>query len=328
MVLSRGDFDRSTMIQKLVPGYRSVLEELARLGVPEVQVHEPVLTLALAPQLRADAEQAYAALAGVVPLHLVVPYDNVSEDVYSWLVQLPVAAIGLDFCGVPGASHGNTTCQLIAKHGFPKEKRLGVGVVDGRSIWADDGTAGRVVAALRKLLGPDQRLTVQTSTSLQHVPLDLAKEAELPADVKPRLAFAYQKLQELMAVAKAAPAAGEPEPELDIATYTGAPAEGAGARAIPADYFQRSAPFNARRPQQPQLPLFATTTIGSFPQTPTIRRARLQFKKGAITDLAYREIIASEIGYSIGAQEALGLDVLVHGEAERTDMVSFDCAID
>ena len=308
------------MVAKLVPAYRAVLEELARLGVPEVQLHEPVLTLALAPQLRADAEQAYAALAGAVPLHLVVPYDNVAEEVYGWLVQLPVDAIGLDFCGVPGASHGNGTCQLIAKHGFPKEKRLGVGIVDGRSIWADDGTAGRVVAALRKLLGPDQRLTVQTSTSLQHVPLDLAKETELPADVKPRLAFAHQKLQELVAVAKAAPAAGEPE--LDLATYTGAPAEGPGAKAIPADYFQRPAPFAARRPQQPQFPAFPTTTIGSFPQTPTIRRARLQFKKGAITELAYREVIASEIGYSIGAQEALGLDVLVHGEAERTDMVS------
>jgi 5-methyltetrahydropteroyltriglutamate--homocysteine methyltransferase len=324
VVLARGGFERSAMIQKLVPAYRAVLDELARLGVPEVQLHEPVLTLAKAPQLRADAEYAYGALAAAsVPLHLVVAYDNVADDVYPWLTQLPVHAIGLDFCGVPGATHGNATCNLIARHGFPAEKRLGVGVIDARSPWADNGTAAHVVAAVRKLLGPEQRLTVQTSTSLQHVPLDLALEKELPADVKPRLAFAVQKLGELVAVAQAVAAGTVAGPEINLATYTGAPVEGAAAKAIPAEHFQRSAPFSVRRPQQPQFPAFPTTTIGSFPQTPTIRRARLQYKKGQLSETEYREVIGAEIGYSIGAQEALGLDVLVHGEAERTDMVEY-----
>lgn len=90
-----------------------------------------------------------------------MPYDDVAPEVYPWLVALPVHAIGLDFCGVPGAPHGNATCQLIAKNGFPADKRLGVGVIDGRSPWADDGTAIKVVAALRKLLGPNQAMTVQ-----------------------------------------------------------------------------------------------------------------------------------------------------------------------
>ena len=205
-VLSRGDFDRSTVIQRLLPAYQSVLAELAKLGVPEVQFHEPVLTLSAANQYQvrfvsifaffpfcityfhpfsvssssfsnespnynsytsfpvtqqADVELAYKTLTGTVPIHLVVPYDDVAPEVYSWLVALPVHAIGLDFCGVPGAPHGNATCQLIAKNGFPADKRLGVGIIDGRSPWADDGTAAKVVAALRKLLGPEQAMTVQ-----------------------------------------------------------------------------------------------------------------------------------------------------------------------
>jgi len=156
------------------------------------------------------------------------------------------------------------------------------------------------------------------------VPIDVNLEKELPSDVKARLAFAQQKLGEMVAVKEAVSAqisAGAGD--LDLSTYTGAPSASPTAKSIPAEYFQRSAPFAERRPQQPQFPAFPTTTIGSFPQTPAIRRARLQYKKGTITELEYRERIASEIGYSIGAQEALGLDVLVHGEAERTDMVEY-----
>ncbi|GAB5034800.1 5-methyltetrahydropteroyltriglutamate--homocysteine methyltransferase [Nannochloropsis oceanica] len=323
-VLSRGDFDRSTVIQRLLPAYQSVLVELAKLGVPEVQFHEPVLALSAASLYQADVELAYKSLTGSVPIHLVVPYDDVAPEVYPWLVALPVHAIGLDFCGVPGAPHGNATCQLIAKNGFPADKRLGVGVIDGRSPWADDGTAIKVVAALRKLLGPNQAMTVQSSTSLQHVPIDVNLEKELPSDVKARLAFAQQKLGEMVAVKEAVSAqlsAGAGD--LNLSTYTGAPSAGPTAKSIPADFFKRPAPFAERRPQQPQFHAFPTTTIGSFPQTPAIRRARLQFKKGTISEIEYRERIGSEIGYSIGAQEALGLDVLVHGEPERTDMVEY-----
>ena len=161
------------------------------------QIHEPVLATGKAPELRAVVNNAYAALAAAnVPLHLVIPYDDMAEEVYEWVLQLPVAAVGLDFCGVPGAAHGNCTAQLVAKCGFPKvsavaarstfpcyviaarchltlpfstplillqDKRLGAGVIDGRSVWADDGTAGRLVAALRARLGPDQAICVQVS---------------------------------------------------------------------------------------------------------------------------------------------------------------------
>lgn len=122
--VSRGSFNRSAFIAKLLPAYAQALAQLKAMGVPEVQIHEPILALgATAKSLRADCEAAFATLnaaAAGLPLHLVVPYDDVDEEVYTWLVQLPVAAIGLDFCGVPGAAHGNLTAQLIAKHGFPK----------------------------------------------------------------------------------------------------------------------------------------------------------------------------------------------------------------
>lgn len=163
----------------------------------------------------------------------------------------------------------------------------------------------------------------QTSASLQHVPLDLNLETELPTAVKSRLAFAQQKLEEMVAVKEAVTGHAGAASDIDLSTYTGAPAMGLTAKAIPTEFFQRPAPFAVRRPQQPQFHAFPTTTIGSFPQTPTIRRARLQYKKGTISEVEYRERIAAEIGYSIGAQEALGLDVLVHGEAERTDMVEY-----
>lgn len=170
-----------------------------------MQVHEPVLALGL--DVRADIERSVAALAGAgVPLDLVTYYDDLAEDVYAWVTRLPVAALSLDFCGVPGAAHGCATAALIAKHGFPKvrgevaprslarggtgpasrppahtplpslsdrlptharpapprqDKRLGAGIIDGRSIWRDDGTAPGLLAALRQALGPDQAISVQ-----------------------------------------------------------------------------------------------------------------------------------------------------------------------
>ncbi|KAL4539572.1 hypothetical protein Ndes2437B_g02062 [Nannochloris sp. 'desiccata'] len=328
VALSHGEFNASEMTQRLVPAYVEALNELAKLGVPEVQIHEPVFTGASAVDLRADAEATYAALAAAgVPISMVIPYDDVFEEVYTWLVELPVAAISLDFCGVPGAAAGNGTAQLIAKHGFPKTKRLGAGVIDGRSVWADDGTALRLVAALRAHLGPDQAITVQSSTSLLHVPVDLSLETNLPKDLIPRLAFAVQKLNELTHVVQELSTLEQGtsksfvEP-LDLATFTGGPTTTpASTGHFSPEMFSRSETYEVRRAKQTQFPAFPTTTIGSFPQTAAIRRARLQFKKGTISAEEYKERMAAEIGYAVGIQDALGLDVLVHGEPERTDMV-------
>ncbi|PSC76117.1 5-methyltetrahydropteroyltriglutamate-homoc ysteine s-methyltransferase isoform A [Micractinium conductrix] len=325
--LARGEFDRSEMVARLAPAYAQLLRDLAALGVPEVQFHEPFLTKSSAEGLAADCAACYGQLAAAgVPINLVVPYDDVAEGTYRWLIELPVAAISLDFCGVPGADYGCRTAQLIAKYSFPKDKRLGAGVIDGRGCWADaSGRALRLLRALRATLGADQAICVQTSTSLQHLPYDLASEPELPSGLPAPLAFAVQKVEEVVTVARAASAATDgaapAEPHIDLSTYTGAPppAECQLDEAL----FRRAEPYEGRRPKQVALPPFPTTTIGSFPQTPAIRRHRLAFKQGRLSLDAYRERMAAEIGFAIGAQEALGLDVLVHGEPERTDMVEY-----
>jgi 5-methyltetrahydropteroyltriglutamate--homocysteine methyltransferase len=153
------------------------------------------------------------------------------------------------------------------------------------------------------------------------VPYDLAAETSLPASPPRPLAFAVQKLRELSAAAAALRSGAEAPVLLDLSTFTGAPA--ASQRQLAPELFSRSQPYADRRPHQVQYPAFPTTTIGSFPQTPAIRRNRLAYKKGRISAAEYRERMAGEIGFCIGAQEALGVDVLVHGEAERTDMVEY-----
>ena len=194
-----------------------------------------------------------------------------------------------------------------------QNKRLGAGVIDGRSIWADNGTALRLVTSLRALLGDDQPICVQSSTSLRHVPLDLSLDANLPSTLVPRLAFSVQKLQEMIQVAQGA-SKGTAAP-LDLATYTGAPGDGEAATSnLAADMFHRSEPYASRRSKQVAFHAFPTTTIGSFPQTAAIRKARLQYKKGQLSPEDYRERMAAEIAYAVGIQDALGLDVLVHGE--------------
>ena len=292
--------------------------------------------------LHADAVSVYTTLASSVdlPIHLVVPYDDVDEAVYLWLIDLPVHAIGLDFCGVPGASHGCTTAQLIHRHGFPATKRLGAGVIDGRSVWAATDTNGlALVAALRRALGPDQPMTVQSSVSLQHVPMDLTlEESNLSPALRSILAFAVQKLDEIVRICRRLQEIeshgeynkeGTPAP-LDLSTYTTIGSNDnkdkyndylAAKERIGREMFERSLPYPARRPLQPSFHPFPTTTIGSFPQTPEIRRARLLFKQGKISAEEYSERMAAFIGHAVGVQDALGLDVLVHGEPERTDMV-------
>jgi len=131
------------------------------------QIHEPCLTISKADDLLATIITTYEKLSNNgVSIHLVVPYDDVSEAVYCCLIQLPVCALGFDFCGVPGASYGNSMCNLIACHGFPKSKRLGAGVINGRSIWKDSGEAMAILKFLRKVLGRDQAISIQVRLAL------------------------------------------------------------------------------------------------------------------------------------------------------------------
>ena len=275
--------DKSAVVAALVPHYEAVLKELKALGVPEVQVHEPILASQSAGELRADFESSFAALAAVgVPLNLVTYYDDIG-DAYTWAVQLPVAAVSLDFLGVPGSAHKNETAALIEAHGFPAGKRLGAGVVDGRSVWADGGAATTFVAAL--LAKGVDAISVQSSVSLQHLPYDVELEKNLPAELNGKLAFAAQKLKDIVAAAKDAPSA-KAVPLADALAPVANPTAN-----VDAALFVRELPFEQRRDAQIKTVAFPTTSIGSFPQTAELRRARLAFKKGQLSAADYEKEI-------------------------------------
>ncbi|PNH08972.1 5-methyltetrahydropteroyltriglutamate--homocysteine methyltransferase [Tetrabaena socialis] len=329
----------SEAVRRLLPAYCELLRRLAAMGVPEVQMHEPVLATSAAADLKAEFEAAYQQLSQCgVPLHLVTYYDDLGAA-YPWAVQLPVAAVTLDFLGAPGAAVPAQTLALIRQHGFPADKRLVAGVVDGRSVWADNGTA---VALLRELLSSGaitaDRLMVTSSAPLQHLPYDLDLEGDhLPPSLAGRLGFAKQKLAEMVAVAAAATSnstttadaanANTAAVAAAVAAAGGTVPCGAGDTAhrqgLPDELFSRSQPYAARREVQVQLPAFPTTTIGSFPQTAEVRRLRQQLKTGKLSQSEYERLITGHIAYAVGVQDALELDVLVHGEAERTDMVEY-----
>ena len=215
-----------------------------------------------------------------MPINLVTYYDDIGEA-YSWAVQLPVAAISLDFLGVPGSAHKNATAALIEEHGFPKGKRLGAGVVDGRSVWADGGSAATFVAALLAK-GVDD-ISVQSSVSLQHLPYDVELEKNLPESLQGKLAFAAQKVKDIVSAAKDGPSAKAVALAEALAPVANPVAD------IEKSKFVRELPFDERRDSQIKTHAFPTTSIGSFPQTPEIRRARLAFKKGQMSAADYEK---------------------------------------
>ncbi|KAG2442603.1 hypothetical protein HXX76_002688 [Chlamydomonas incerta] len=343
VALSRGcELPLGEAVSRLLPTYCALLQQLAAAGAPEVQLHEPVLATSAGAGMRAECEAAYGRLAqaaGSMPLHLVTYYDDLGAA-YPWAVQLPVAAVSLDFLGPPGAAVPSQTLALLKQHGFPADKRLGAGVVDGRSVWKDDGTA---LAMLRELLGSGavsaDRLVVTSSAPLQHLPYDLGLELEapktpeaephLPPALAARLGFAKQKVEEIVAVAGLAASSGAAADDdggrgqqLLLRQRERAEDHRAGLN-IAEELFSRPQPYDVRRGQQLQLHPFPTTTIGSFPQTAEVRRLRQQLKSGRLSQAEYEGLIAGHIAHAVGVQEALGIDVLVHGEAERTDMVEY-----
>ncbi len=320
--LSRLETGLEEVLEGLLPLYDELLRRLQELGVPEVQMHEPALVLDDAPDLRAAYERVYEALAAVgLPLNLVVYFDD-PGDTYPWLVNLPVQTLSLDF------TRGRTL-DLLREHGWPAEKTLAAGVVDGRSVWRI--RPGEVQSLLGEFQGlvPDLRLSA--SCSLQFVPYEAARETVLPEPLRRVLAFAEEKLGELTLLAQSlSDEGGDSELRQIEAAWAAfrdfAPAEPEVQRRLanltPQD-FQRDLPYEARRPRQIQTPPLATTTIGSFPQTRDIRRLRARFKRGETDQATYQAGIDAWIAYTIGVQDGIGLDVLVHGEFERSDMVEY-----
>ncbi|MFF2482476.1 5-methyltetrahydropteroyltriglutamate--homocysteine S-methyltransferase [Paenibacillus sp. NPDC058071] len=320
-------------IDRLIPLYEQVLRELAQEGVQWVQIDEPILATKVSDADIARLKRIYAAFAAAAPsLNIMLQTYFEAVDQYNEIVQLPVQGIGLDF--VHGLS-GNS--EALKQYGFPADKTLGAGVIDGRGIWK--ASLGEKLSLLKQLstYASGDRLVVQTSSSLLHVPVTVANETKLLPELKNALAFADEKLDEVVLLAKALTSGAESiaaeleASERDVQALKQSAERNRNAvkqavAEISSKEPNRSLPFADRHVKQQekwQLPLLPTTTIGSFPQSAEVRKARQSWRKGEWNNEQYAAFIRDQIDTWVKLQEEIGIDVLVHGEFERTDMVEF-----
>ena len=325
-----GRVDRLDLVDALLPVYADVLGRLDAAGATWVQIDEPCLALDRTPAERAAYVRAYRFLADRA--HglklLVTTYFAGLDDNLATARELPVAGLHVDLV----RAGGGQLDQLLKA--WPKGRVLSLGVIDGRNIWrADLATALGQLERARERIGADD-LWVAPSCSLLHVPVDLDLEHRLDAQLKSWLAFATQKLVEVATLARAirdGRAAVAAELEANARLIAGRrssrrihePAVTQRAAGVSEKDMRRASPHATRRKRQLRLPLFPTTTIGSFPQTAEVRAARKQLHDGKLTPQEYDAFIADQIARTLKLQEELGLDVLVHGEFERNDMVEY-----
>ncbi len=326
-------FDKLSLLDRLLPVYAEIVRKLAAGGAEWIQFDEPILVEDLAGGELDALKKAYddlAAAKGDAKIIVQTYFDHVG-DAYETLVNLPVDGIGLDF--VRGAKN----LEFIAKHGFPKDKVLVAGVVDGRNIWVND--LNNSFATLTGLTGhvDADRIHVSTSCSLLHVPYDVKRETGIDEEVRSWLAFAEQKLDEVVILAKGLTQGKDAIADELAANKELLQAAGQSAKrrnpavqerlsSLPDDADSRGVPYAERAKIQQNrlhLPKLPTTTIGSFPQTGDLRAIRRKFDRGDITQAEYDTFIEGAIKAVIDHQEELGIDVLVHGEPERNDMVQY-----
>jgi len=320
-------FDRLALLEQLLPVYGALLDRLKRQGVAWVQVDEPILGLDLPSAWRNAFESTYWQLNQVgVPI-LLATYFSPLEENLSLACRLPVAGLHVDGIRAPH--------ELVSVTDWlPAHKVLSIGIVDGRNVWRTDLDAA--LAVLQPLAARrNGHLWLSPSCSLLHVPFSLEGETALDGEIRSWLAFATEKLEELCLLKGAL--AGQPDTAalaISRLAIAGRRASARVHRAPVAQRLQALSPTADRRdssfPQRQavqrarlQLPDFPTTTIGSFPQTAAIRAARASHKRGELSTADYARQMRAEIAHAVGRQEALGLDVLVHGEAERNDMVEY-----
>jgi 5-methyltetrahydropteroyltriglutamate--homocysteine methyltransferase len=321
--------DRLALLERLLPVYAELLDQLAKQGVEWVQIDEPVLVTELDPDWRHALNLAYHHLKASRVKLLLASYFGQFQDNLYLASTLPVAGLHLD--AVNARDEITPILNLLPAH-----KVLSLGVINGRNIWKTDLNAALDwLQPIAERLG--ERLWIAPSCSLLHVPVDLANEENLDIEIKSWLAFALQKLDELK-VLGAALNQGRNSVKAELAANQAAinarrtsprvnnPAVKAALADITPVLGQRKSPYSVRAKKQAtllNLPAYPTTTIGSFPQTAEIRLARKQFKTGQLDEEKYKTAMRAEIAHSVREQEELGLDVLVHGEAERNDMVEY-----
>ncbi len=318
------------LLPRLLPVYAALLAQLEAAGADWVQVDEPIAVLDLTEGERHAFATAYGELARAVPgiNIMLASYFGAPADNLAALAALPVAGLHVDLVRAPEQLGDVLSATRV-------DQVLSLGVIDGRNIWRADLSA--ILDRLAPVAAKREKLQIAPSCSLLHVPIDLELETALDAELKTWLAFASQKLGELATLGTALSRGRDVVAE----TIAGA-SQAVAARAVspkvkdaavqarlagidPAMQ-RRQSGFEERRSRQAlslALPLFPTTTIGSFPQTPEVRKARSAHAKGALSDVQYETFIEKETEAAIRWQEEIGLDVLVHGEFERNDMVQY-----
>ncbi|MDA8486479.1 5-methyltetrahydropteroyltriglutamate--homocysteine S-methyltransferase [Pseudomonas resinovorans] len=325
-----GDFDRLDLLEQLLPVYGEIFQRLAAQGVEWVQIDEPILVLDLPQDWKNAFERAYNLLQKEPLKKLIATYFGGLEDNLGLAASLPLDGLHIDLVRAP--EQFPTILDRL-----PAYKVLSLGVVNGRNVWRCDlEKALDVLRHAHERLG--ERLWVAPSCSLLHSPVDLTREDKLDAELRSWLAFAVQKCEEVAVLSRAL---NEPEAPAVLDALAASCAVQASRAASPRIHkaevqarvaalkpedSQRASPFAVRIDKQREhlyLPAFPTTTIGSFPQTSAIRLARQAFRQGKLSASEYTEAMHSEIRHAVEVQEQLGLDVLVHGEAERNDMVEY-----
>jgi 5-methyltetrahydropteroyltriglutamate--homocysteine methyltransferase len=325
------DFDRLSLLEPLLGVYGEVIERLAEHGADWVQLDEPCFVMSRSERDLDALRLAYEELPKVHERTrlLVKTYFDHAGDAYAVLRETPVDGVGLDFV------LGRESVGIARDVGRLEGKTLFAGIVDGRNVWINDLHAS--LEELRSFTDIADELVVSTSCSLLHTPVDLDAEPDLDDELRSWMAFAKQKVGEVAVLAKGL-AAGDEAIETELADNVEAledrqasprtrnPAVRQRVESLSVDDAQRSSPFEGRLEAQRvelNLPQFPTTTIGSYPQTQEIRTARAELREGKIDEAEYVRRMRAEIERVIRFQEEVGLDVLVHGEPERNDMVQY-----
>ena len=333
--LAKGYDDKAKVefLLKLIPLYATVINELAEAGAQWIQLEEPGLVTSLSADDVKLVQEIYKQLTEATPqanIMLQTYFEALSH--YDQLVQLPVQGIGLDFV------HGyEENMASLRQHGFPKDKLLGIGIINGRDIWR--ANLAEKASAIQAILQVSEakNVWIQSSCSLQHTPVTTACETALDKVLKDALSFANEKIVELKYITnyvrnpqwegkKSVSESMLAIEALNLHEARNNKTVQQQLKQLKTEDFRRDVPYKERQQIQKealQLPLFPTTTIGSFPQSSEVKKTRSAWRKKLITDEEYNEFVKKETARWIQIQEDIGLDVFVHGEFERTDMVEF-----
>ncbi|HZH62689.1 MAG TPA: 5-methyltetrahydropteroyltriglutamate--homocysteine S-methyltransferase [Metabacillus sp.] len=321
------------LVKKFVPLYADILLQLQSEGVKWVQVDEPILSTTVTDvevELFQEVYQQLHEAAPNIKVILQTYFDRI--DYFKEVCSLPVHGVGLDF-----VHDGGHHLSALKQHGFPSEKVLAAGVINGRNIWRGNLEEKiSLITEISEFVSRD-RLILQPSSSLLHVPVTVTNEETLDEVLKNALSYADEKINEVVlltkgmnhgieTVQKEIDASTSAIQALNKSTFRNNTEVQDAIRNIHLYNAERKADFSVRQEIQAKtfrLPLLPTTTIGSFPQTKEVRNQRLKWRKGELTDVEYEKYIKAEIKKWIDIQEELDLDVFVHGEFERTDMVEY-----